>query len=154
VHKVNFTQIKTDKCYINNNLQKNEQQLLVKRFSFTYLERLHLQVDFNRVFKNGLKLENKDIKIFVYNRNDGVVLRRVGLVTSRNVGNAVVRNKTKRRLKEIFRLNKNYLKPSLDMIFVLKIETTFLKYNDLKKNIFDLLKKFGFYRDSKCQENT
>ncbi|MDR0401929.1 MAG: ribonuclease P protein component [Endomicrobium sp.] len=154
MHKVNFTQIKTDKCYINNNLQKNEQQLLVKRFSFTYLERLHLQVDFNRVFKNGLKLENKDIKIFVYNRNDGVVLRRVGLVTSRNVGNAVVRNKTKRRLKEIFRLNKNYLKPSLDMIFVLKIETTFLKYNDLKKNIFDLLKKFGFYRDSKCQENT
>ncbi|MDR1522881.1 MAG: ribonuclease P protein component [Endomicrobium sp.] len=112
-----------------------------KLFSFTYLERLHIQSDFNEVFKNGLKLENKKIKILAYKRNDGKSLRRLGLVTSRKIGTAVVRNRTKRRLREIFRTNKHLLEPSLDLIFISKRETTLLNYNDLKNAVLGLLTK-------------
>jgi ribonuclease P protein component len=111
-----------------------------KLFALKYLERLHVQSDFNKVFKYGLKLENKEMKILAYKRNDGKSLCRLGLVTSRKVGNAVIRNRTKRRLREIFRTNKYFLEPGLDLIFISKPETSLLKYNDLKKIVLGLLK--------------
>jgi len=117
-----------------------------KRFSFAYFERLHLQKDFSRVFKNGLKLENRSIRILVYKRNDGLSTRRLGLVTPRKVGTAVIRNRTKRRLREIFRLNKHFLEQGVDLIFISKIETALLDYNSLKKSVLSLLKKAEFYR--------
>lgn len=127
----------TKNCLENLSFKEYENNKLC---AFTYLERLHIQNDFNEVFKNGLKLENKKIKILVYKRNDGKSLRRLGLVTSRKVGNAVIRNRTKRRLREIFRTNKYLLEPSLDLVFISKHETVLLNYNDLKKVVLGLLK--------------
>ncbi|GMO66613.1 MAG: ribonuclease P protein component [Endomicrobiia bacterium] len=119
-----------------------------KNFSFTYFEKLHLQKDFNKVFDKGLRLENKSIKILVYKRNDGLAIRRLGLVTPRKVGKAVMRNRMKRRLREIFRLNKHFLEPSIDLIFISRVETALLNYSSLKKNVLGLLKDAKFYIDS------
>jgi ribonuclease P protein component len=115
-----------------------------KMFAFTYAERLHIRKDFNKVFRNGLRLENKKIKILAYKRNDGKNLRRLGLVTSKKVGSAVVRNRTKRRLREIFRTNKYLLEPGLDLIFISKPRTPLLDYNNLKEVVLDLLKSAKF----------
>ncbi|MDR1418680.1 MAG: ribonuclease P protein component [Endomicrobium sp.] len=130
------------KCLENLSFKQSENN---KLFTLTYSERLHIQKDFNKVFKNGLKLENKKIKILAYKRNDGNSLRRLGLVTSRKVGNAVIRNRTKRRLREIFRTNKYLLEPSLDLIFISKPETSLLNYSDLKKVVLVLLKNAKLY---------
>ncbi|MDR1926782.1 MAG: ribonuclease P protein component [Endomicrobium sp.] len=122
-----------------------ESKSTTKIFSLTYLERLHAQRDFNRAFKSGLRLENKDIRILVYKRIDGQIITRLGLVTHKKVGTAVIRNKTKRRLREIFRTSKYLLKPGLDMVFISKPETALLNYNGLKKAILDLLKSAKLY---------
>jgi ribonuclease P protein component len=111
-----------------------------KKFSFTYLERLHLRKDFNKVLKNGLRLENKNIKILVYKRNDGQIVRRLGLITTKRVGTAVMRNMVKRRLREIFRTNKHFLEPGLDLIFISKPSVALLSYDSLEKIILGLLK--------------
>jgi ribonuclease P protein component len=111
-----------------------------KKFSFTYFERLHIQSDFTKVFKKGVKLENKSIKILAYIRKDGLEVRRLGLITPKRVGIAVVRNRTKRRLREIFRTNKHLLEPGLDLIFISKPETALLNYKKLESVIFVLLK--------------
>ena len=116
-----------------------------KKFSFTYFERLHVQKDFNKVFKNGLRLENKNIKVLVYKRNDGHIIRRLGLITPKKTGSAVVRNRTKRRLREMFRTNKHFFEPGLDLIFISKPETALLNYSSLKKVILDLLKSAELY---------
>jgi ribonuclease P protein component len=115
-----------------------------KNFAFTYIERLHAQKDFNKIFKNGLKLENEKIKILAYKRNDGTNCR-LGLVTPKKVGSAVARNRTKRRLREIFRTNKYLLEPTLDLIFISKPETALLDYNNLKKVVLSLLKSAKLY---------
>ncbi|MDR0800535.1 MAG: ribonuclease P protein component [Endomicrobium sp.] len=122
-----------------------ENNVARKKFSFTYFERLHIQKDFNKVFKNGFRLENKNIKVLVYKRNDGHIIRRLGLITPRRTGTAAVRNRTKRRLREIFRTNKHFLRPGLDLIFISKPETVSLNYNSLKKVILDLLKSAELY---------
>lgn len=119
-----------------------------KSQSFSYRERLHLQKDFNRVFKKGLKLDNKAIRIMAY-INEGQQIRRLGLVTPRKVGTAVLRNRTKRRLREIFRTNKHSLEPGLDLIFISRPETASLDYGSLKKIILGLLESAGLYKKPK-----
>ena len=116
-----------------------------KKFSFAYFERLHIQRDFNKVLKNGLRLENKAIRILAYIRKDGQDVRRLGLITPKRVGTAVIRNRTKRRLREIFRTNKHLLEPSLDLIFILKPETVLLDYKKLEDIILVLLKNAKLY---------
>jgi ribonuclease P protein component len=116
-----------------------------KKFSFAYFERLYIQRDFNKVFKNGLRLENKAIRILAYIRKGGQDVRRLGLITPKRVGTAVIRNRTKRRVREIFRTNKHLLKPSLDLIFILKPETAALAYKKLEDVILILLKNAKLY---------
>jgi ribonuclease P protein component len=116
-----------------------------KKFSFTYFEQLHIQKDFSKVFKNGLRLENKNIKILAYRRNDGQIIRRLGLVTAKRVGASVIRNRTKRRLREVFRTNKHFLESSLDLVFIPRPGTALLDYISLKKNILNLLKSAELY---------
>ncbi|MDR2351504.1 MAG: ribonuclease P protein component [Endomicrobium sp.] len=116
-----------------------------RKFSFSYFERLHIQRDFNKVFKNGLRLENKAIRILAYIRKDGQDVRRLGLITPKRVGTAVIRNRIKRRVREIFRTNKHLLEPSLDLIFILKTETVLLDYKKLEDIILVLLKDANLY---------
>jgi ribonuclease P protein component len=116
-----------------------------KEFSFSYFERLHIQRDFNKVFENGLMFENKAIKILTYIRKDGQDLRRLGLITPKRIGTAAIRNRTKRRLREIFRTNKHLLEPSLDLIFILKQEAVLLDYKKLECVILGLLKNANLY---------
>ena len=116
-------------------------------FSFCYQEKLHKQSDFNKVLKNGKKITNNFVTIFVLKRNDEDTIRRIGLVTSRKVGNATQRNLAKRRLREIFRTNKHKLTPGLDIIFILKPEIKLTGYSTLKKTVLDCFKKVNCYND-------
>jgi ribonuclease P protein component len=116
-----------------------------KIFSFNYFEKIHAKEDFNRVFKNGVKFDSEYIKIFIYKRHDGCDVRRLGLITSRKIGGSVVRNKVKRKLREIFRTNKYLLKPGLDLIFISKKNIVHVKYYNLEKHIFDLIKNVKIF---------
>jgi ribonuclease P protein component, eubacterial len=118
-----------------------------KNLSFSYREKLHLQKDFNRVFKCGLKIDNRAVKILAY-KNEGQHIRRLGLVTPRKVGTAVIRNRTKRRLREIFRTNKHLLEPGLDLIFISKPKTASQDYGSLKKIILGLLESAGLCKSA------
>ncbi|MDR2676622.1 MAG: ribonuclease P protein component [Endomicrobium sp.] len=111
-----------------------------KRFFLNYFERIHLQKDFIQVFKNGQKFENKYIKILIHKRNDEHLVRRLGLIVSRKIGKAVERNKVKRKLREIFRINKHLLKTGFDFVFIPKVRSVFLDYNNLMNVIFDEIK--------------
>ena len=116
-------------------------------FSFCYQEKLHKQSDFNKVLKNGKKITNNFVTIFILKRNDEDTIRRIGLVTSRKVGNATQRNLAKRRLREIFRTNKHKLTPGLDIIFILKPEIKLTGYSTLKTTVLDCFKKVNCYND-------
>ena len=129
-------------------LHKNRIMLVSsKGFSFCYQEKLHKQKDFNKVIRNGKKLTNDFVNIFILRRNDEDSIRRIGLVTSRKVGNAVERNLAKRRLREIFRTNKHKLTPGLDIVFILKPQIKLTGYSELKKTVLDCLEKVNCYND-------
>ena len=120
----------------------------MKKFSFSYDEKLHLQKDFSAAFKKGRRFKHKALTMIAYKRNvaDGLALRRLGLVTSKKVGKAIVRNKVKRRLREIFRTNKHLMEPGLDIIFISGPETASQDYNSLKKLVLEPLESAGLYK--------
>lgn len=84
------------------------------RFKFTRDDRLRRQADFDRVYKAKVYAAD-DVLVVNGVRND-LAHTRLGLSVSRKVGNAVVRNRWKRRIREAFRLQRQTFPAGLDIV--------------------------------------
>ncbi len=77
--------------------------------------RLHLKRDFERVIVGGNKLKGKGIVVWYEFRPDEKPAR-FAVVVSKKLGPAVVRNRTKRLLREAFRLTRKNWVSGIDII--------------------------------------
>ncbi len=64
---------------------------------------------------------------------------RYGLSVSRKVGNAVIRNKLKRRLREIHKIES--IMPGWDIVYILRPASAEASFDSLKKSVETLLTK-------------
>ncbi len=71
-------------------------------FSFGTEHRLHRRADFLLVRRSGVRTQTAHFVVYLVKLPDQSAAR-LGLAVSRQVGNAVVRNRIKRRLRESFR---------------------------------------------------
>ncbi len=79
-------------------------------------ERLKRRADIARTFAE--KRSASDGRLVVYVADNGLAWSRLALSVGKRVGNAVARNRTRRRLREAFRCIKGELPAGLDIIFV------------------------------------
>ena len=87
------------------------------RFCFPRSRRIRSRRDFRRIFQHRCSLGNRHLVLYV-GRND-VGHSRLGVSAGKGLGNAVVRAREKRRLREAFRLRRHEL-PEVDMVCVLR----------------------------------
>lgn len=80
---------------------------------FPKSHRLLTKPEFDQVF--GARCSRADGRLVVYSCPNNLGHPRLGLVVSRKVGNAVVRNRWKRLLREAFRLARHEL-PAVDLV--------------------------------------
>lgn len=71
---------------------------------------------FQSVYRSGRSYANKTMVLYVL-PNAGEC-RKTGFAAGKRLGNAVVRNRVKRLLREAYRLNQHRLKPGVDLILV------------------------------------
>lgn len=80
--------------------------------------RMRKSAEFRAVY--NAKVRASDERLLVYVRENGMGHPRLGLSVSRKVGNAVVRNRWKRLIREAFRLNVPRLPEGVDMVVIPK----------------------------------
>jgi len=77
---------------------------------------LHKNKKFQAVYKSGRSYANRMVVLYVLPNNDNV--RRIGFGAGKKLGNAVVRNRVKRLLRESYRLNQFKLIDGVDLVLV------------------------------------
>jgi ribonuclease P protein component len=84
------------------------------QYSFPKTIRLRRQAEFDAVYKS--KVFAADDVLVSNGAANGLPLTRLGLSVSRKVGNAVVRNRWKRCIREAFRQLQHELPPGIDIV--------------------------------------
>lgn len=109
--------------------------------------RLKNRHEFFRIYSNSTKVINSEIVLYVdKNKLNEQSQTRVGFVVSKKIHKrAVIRNRTKRKLREAVRLilkdNSNPLKHYSNLIFVAKRNLIDVKTAQLKQSILTLADK-------------
>ena len=70
----------------------------------------------------------------------------MGFSVSNKIGKSTVRNKVKRRLREIVRLNFSSIKGTHNLVIIAKDGIEKLSYKELENEVINLLKKANLFR--------
>lgn len=113
--------------------------------SFPKSRRLLTKTDFDRIFGLGLKVVSlRLVVIAAPTAVESAAENRLGLVVSKKVGNAVVRNRVKRLLREAFRTldeaNANQ-EASLDMVVIARPASAEAGLNEIKSDLRQAIEK-------------
>ncbi len=109
----------------------------VRKFTFPPNARLRKTREFENVFENGLKIVKQSIVVF-YLLNDEEESR-LGVVASRKTGKAHVRNRIKRRMRELFRTNRHIMSSSMDIVVIARRTITKHSFNQIKQDFCEML---------------
>jgi ribonuclease P protein component len=102
-------------------------------------ERVRRRKDYLNIYKRGRRIHSDNFTVILSPNPSGE--KRLGIAVSKKVGNAVKRNRIKRLLREFFRLNKDQLPDSKDMVIIAKKDVSPLKYRDVCLELADIFKK-------------
>jgi ribonuclease P protein component len=97
--------------------------------------------DFRRIYAKGKPFVHPLLVSYIMkSRGNGV---RVGITTSKKTGNAVKRNRSRRLIREAFRVLGPGIKPGYDFVFVARSKTPFVKSPDVLRVMERQLKNAG-----------
>lgn len=122
----------------------------MKRFGLSKHERIKRKNEFSRVYKSGKIIYSNSRKlkaIFYLGKSESKSVK-VAFGISKKAGNAVWRNRLRRLLREVYRLNKDILSNCDCSIWIVfspnnlnKKVNPKLLFRDVKPDMIDLLKK-------------
>ena len=108
------------------------------KFSFRKSERLAKRPQLEQVMNQGQKHCTGTFCtiFFLPNRLDR---KRLGIIASKKIGNAVVRNLAKRKIREVFRRIKGRIEPAMDIVIVSGKSLVSLPVSVIERKIFQSL---------------
>ena len=91
----------------------------IRSYRLSKWDRIRKSHEFEVVMRRGASRQTQNFKIRLLSNRVGWA--RLGLVVGKRVGNACVRNRVKRRLREFFRLNRQIFPPGSDVVIIAKV---------------------------------
>ena len=85
--------------------------------------------------------------LVLYARKNRTDSNRVGITVSKKLGKAHIRNRTRRRLREIYRLNEDKFLPGWDIVVVARTKAVFADFESLTNAYLHLAEKAGLLKD-------
>lgn len=109
--------------------------------------RLHLKRDFEHIIQAGAKYQANGLVLWCRNiRKQGPV--RIAVVVSKKLGPAVVRNRTKRILREVFRTYKSHLIAGTDIIVNPRNSETLSQVQAAQQTLTTLCKQAALVKEN------
>ena len=100
--------------------------------------------DFRRLYAKGSSAVNPYLAVYCRRNREGV--NRMGYTVSTKLGHAVVRNRVRRRLREIVRLNSARLKTGWDIVVVARTRCVGAEYRRIENAFLQACGKLGLLR--------
>ena len=110
-----------------------------------YSSALKLNHIFRRLYHtNGVA----DGNLVLYARKNRLEENRVGITVGKKLGKAHVRNRARRRIREVYRLNEEKFQPGWDIVVVARSRAVDAPFDKLTKSYLTLAKRAGILREN------
>jgi len=104
---------------------------------FPHDERMRYQWEFERIKQKGLTVRGRSMTIsMVFAPNP--LERRIGFIVTKRFGGAVQRNLVRRRLREIYRLNRCRIQTGLHMVVIPRARASKVDYKEMNEEFLTL----------------
>lgn len=109
----------------------------MKRYPLGKEEKVLKSSEYRKVLRDGKGINTEHFRIVICHNH--LEKRRLGITVSRKIGAAVKRNRTKRLLREFFRLHRDCLPPSSDILFIAKTGADGLDFKEVQDELKNIL---------------
>lgn len=103
--------------------------------------RLRRNAEIRHVRRSGHRRSHPLLLLFAAENNRASA--RFAIAVSRRVGNAVVRNRIRRRIREAIRQHLDNVQPGWDFLFVARGRAAVASYQELEEAVAELLNRAG-----------
>lgn len=97
--------------------------------------------EFRRLYHRGKSAVSPYFAI--YCRKTGRNYSRLGITTGVKLGNAVHRNRIRRRIRALYRTNEEMLLPGFDIVVVARTRAISAQYKELEKSFLRMMRKLS-----------
>ena len=106
--------------------------------------------EFKRLYNKGKSIASQCV--VVYCRRNGKAENHLGITVSAKLGGAVQRNRIRRRLREIYRLNEEKLSPGYDVVIVARMRSRYAGYKEIESSVMAMLRKLGLLSQEQVRD--
>ncbi|TET41211.1 MAG: ribonuclease P protein component [Elusimicrobia bacterium] len=138
--------------------------MVMKKFALEKQQRIKRETEFKKIMEKGKSYADKYLVVYVLEKSSEINpltcpseevtqegesrLPRMGLSVSRRIGKAVIRNRIKRWMREVFRLHQSRLKDRMEIILIARSSAKELvDYFEMEKRILHLWGKARIVRN-------
>ena len=86
--------------------------------------------------------------LVMYARPNRLGINRIGITVSKKLGHAVVRNRVRRRLREVYRLHEQLFTPGWDIVVVARSRCIDAPFQEIVKAYLALAAKAGILKEN------
>lgn len=115
-----------------------------REFSFPSSNKIKSKKDFQFVYTKGRSVVDSMSVMYVINNEDASL--KIGFAVGKKMGNAVVRNRIKRLMREVFRKRRSELKESTKIIWVARKKLATASIDTYDRIFMRLVKRAGLLK--------